>query len=68
MVAPQRLPPFPDELLERARLGDVIRLLRWLDIPFRLAAEHLKRWGEVTGTPITRAELELLPGFPREEP
>lgn len=67
MVAPQRLPPFPDELLERARLADAIKLLSWLGLPFRIAAEHLKRWGDVAGVEITERELELLPGFPRKE-
>lgn len=67
MVAPQRLPPFPDELLDRARKADAIRLLKWLGLPFRIAAEHLKRWGDVAGVPITQDDLELLQGFPREE-
>lgn len=67
MVAPQRLPPFPDELLDRSRKGDAIRLLRWLELPFRLSASHLKRWGDVAGVPITIADLELLEGFPRRE-
>ncbi len=67
VVAPQRLPPFPDELLDRARKADAIRFLTWLGLPFRIAAEHLKRWGDVAGVPITRSDLELLPGFPREE-
>jgi len=67
VVEPQRLPPFPDELLEPARKADAIRLLRWLGLPFRIAAEHLKRWGDVAGVPITTSDLELLPGFPREE-
>jgi hypothetical protein len=65
MVAPQRLPPFPDELLEPLRKADAIRLLRWLGLPFRIAAEHLKRWGDVAGVPITRDDLELLAGFSR---
>ena len=60
MVRPQRLPPFPDELLDPARKGDAIRLLRWLGIPFRLAAAHLKRWGDVVGVPIDTFDLELL--------
>jgi hypothetical protein len=68
VVEPQRLPPFPDELLDRARLADVIKLLTWLGLPFRVAAAHLKRWGDVAGVPITARELELLPGFPRKEP
>jgi len=67
VVAPQRLPPFPDELLEPVRKGDVIRLLTWLGLPFRISAEHLKRWGDVAGVKITTSDLELLPGFPREE-
>lgn len=67
MVEPQRLPPFPDELLDRSRKADAIRLLTWLGLPFRIAASHLKRWGDVAGAEITTSDLELLPGFPREE-
>jgi hypothetical protein len=67
VVAPQRLPPFPDELLAPARKADAIRLLTWLGLPFRIGAAHLKRWGEVAGVEITTSDLELLPGFPREE-
>lgn len=66
VVAPQRLPPFPDELLDRFRKADAIRLLSWLGLPFRISSSHLKRWGELVGTPITRSDLELLPGFPKE--
>lgn len=67
MVGPQRLPPFPDELLDRARLSDAIRLLTWLGLPFRIAAEHLKRWGDVAGVKVTEEDLRLLPGFPRKD-
>jgi hypothetical protein len=67
VVEPQRLPPFPDELLEPARKGDAIRLLRWLGLPFRIKADHLKRWGDVVDVPISRSDLELLGGFEERE-
>ena len=66
MVAPQRLPPWPDELLDRFSKGDAIKLLSWLDLPFRISSAHLKRWGDVVGVPITTSDLERLPGFPKE--
>lgn len=59
-MAQQRLPPFPDELLEPARKADAIRLLRWLELPSRLARGHLQRWGEVAGVELEPRDYRAL--------
>jgi hypothetical protein len=56
------LPPFPDALVSPNRKEDVIRWLLAHDIPGRYAANHLQRWGQVTGVEITPAEFGRVRG------
>lgn len=60
MPDPPKLPPFPDELVAEHRKGDVVRFLRWLGLPSRVRAAHLKRWADYLGLELTAADYDAV--------
>lgn len=56
----RRLPPFEDEQLDAAKKPAVVAFLRGLDLEPRLAARHLRRWAEVVGVALERADYVAL--------
>ena len=57
MAEERILPPFPDELVTAAIKEDAIRFLLELELPSRIAASHLQRFGEMTEVTITKADI-----------
>jgi hypothetical protein len=49
-----RLPPFPDYIALAGTLDQAVAFLRGLQLPSRIAADHLTRWGQVRGVELTR--------------
>lgn len=56
------LPPFPDKLVTDGRKVDAILFLLELELPGRIAASHLTRWGAVTGVDVTADDVARLRG------
>ncbi len=52
MAEERILAPFPDELVTAGVKEDAIRFLLELALPSRIAANHLVRWGMVSGVSI----------------
>ncbi len=59
-MAEQRLPPFPDDLVERRSLDEAIGFLIGLRLPSRFAAHHLRRYALTTGLEVRREHFERV--------
>lgn len=60
MAEERILPPFPDRLVTAGVKEDAIRFLLELRLPSQIAANHLVRWGQVAGVPITADDRARL--------
>lgn len=62
MAEERILPPFPDELVTNGRKQDAIAFLLELELPGRIAASHLTRWGAVAGVVVSGDDIARLRG------
>jgi hypothetical protein len=60
MAEERILPPFPDELVTGGRKEDAILFLLELELPGRIAASHLTRWGAVSGVNVTADDIARI--------
>lgn len=59
-MADGRLPPFPDDLVITPDKWRAIAFLRELALPPPHGTYHLRRWGQYTGTQLTREDYQLV--------
>lgn len=58
----ERLPPFPDALLDAAKKDAAIAFLRGLRLPARIASTHLGRWAAYVGVTLDRGDYFRVRG------
>lgn len=58
----RRLPPFPDELVERRDLQGAINFLRSLQLPPEYARAHLRRFSLAAKVRAHRSDYAMLGG------
>jgi hypothetical protein len=60
----ERLPPFPDELLDPARVEAVVTFIQQQDMPSRYRRAWLGRWAQYVGLELDRSFYDRV-GFGR---